>query len=81
MYYKSVGRNATLIIGITPDTSGLVPIPDQIRMKEFGDEIRRRFGNPVASAGGRESAVEIQLKEPAVMDQVTIMEILKRVKG
>lgn len=34
MYYKSVGRNATLIVGLTPDTCGLIPAGDALRLKE-----------------------------------------------
>lgn len=42
-YEKSVGRNATLIIGLTPDPSGLLPKGDVQRLKEMGNEIKRRF--------------------------------------
>lgn len=48
MYLKSVGRNSTLILGITPDTSGLVPAGDFKRLEEFGKEINRLFDNPIA---------------------------------
>ena len=37
MYTKSVGRNATLIMGLTPDTSGLIPTLDVQRLKEWGE--------------------------------------------
>jgi len=50
MYYKSVGRNSTLILGLTPDPNGLMPEPDVARLKEFGTEIHRRFAHPIASA-------------------------------
>ena len=40
MYYGSVGRNAKLIIGLTPDRDGLIPAPDAARCKEFGDWLR-----------------------------------------
>ena len=33
MYEKSVGRNATLIIGLTPDPDGLLPAGDEQRLK------------------------------------------------
>ena len=49
MYYGSVGRNSTLILGLTPDPNGLMPEPDVARVKELGDEIRRRFGKPIAT--------------------------------
>ncbi|WP_204987481.1 hypothetical protein [Sphingobacterium bovisgrunnientis] len=48
MYLKSVGRNSTLILGITPDTSGLIPAGDFKRLEEFGKEINRLFDNPIA---------------------------------
>lgn len=40
MYYKSVGRNSTLILGITPDTSGLIPDADYNRLRELGEFVR-----------------------------------------
>jgi len=49
MYTKSVGRNSTLILGLTPDPNGLMPAPDVARLKEFGAEIRRRFDKPIAT--------------------------------
>lgn len=74
MYYKSVGRNSTLILGITPDPSGLIPKPDVQRMKEFGDEIERRFGKPIkaASGGGNEIILILESEQP--INHVSIME-------
>jgi len=40
MYYKSVGTNSTLILGLTPDTSGLIPDSDRRRLIVFGTEIK-----------------------------------------
>ena len=48
-YEKSVGRNATLILGLTPDPTGLIPAGDAQRLKEMGDEINRRFSSPIAA--------------------------------
>ena len=44
MYHGSVGRNSTLILGVTPDDRGLLPDVDVARLKEFGEEIQRRLG-------------------------------------
>ena len=49
-YYQSVGRNANLVLGLTPDPSGLVPELDFKRCEEFGAEMRRRFARPAAPA-------------------------------
>lgn len=74
MYYKSVGLNSTLIFGGTPDRDGLVPEVDFRAYAEFGKEIRRRFGNPVAETKGRGNNVTLRLKRPARIDHVSIME-------
>lgn len=52
MYYKSVGRNATLILGLTPDPDGKMPEEDVQRLKEFGNEIKRRFKNSLGNSQG-----------------------------
>lgn len=45
MYEKSVGRNATLIVGLTPNPEGLISQQDVKRLQEWGQEINRRFKN------------------------------------
>ncbi len=77
MYYESVGRNCTLILGITPDRDGLVPDPDFRRIEEFGNEIRRRFGKALAKTKGKGDIVELTLRKPCVIDHVSIMEDIK----
>jgi arylsulfatase A-like enzyme/alpha-L-fucosidase len=53
MYYGSVGRNAKLIIGLTPDRDGLIPPGDAARCKEFGDWLQKTFGGePLATTAG-----------------------------
>lgn len=74
MYYKSVGRNATLILGAVPDDRGLIPDADSRRMAELGKEIRRRFGKPLAKTKGRGTTIELKLKRPAKINHVIIME-------
>lgn len=74
MYYKSVGRNSTLIFGGTPDRDGLIPEADFRSYAGFGKEIRRRFGKPLAETKGRGNAVSLRLRKPARIDHVSIME-------
>jgi alpha-L-fucosidase len=52
IYYRSVGRGAQLLLNVTPDRTGHVPAADAARLREFGDEVRRRFGAPVAEISG-----------------------------
>lgn len=77
MYYKSVGRNSTLIIGLTPDPNGLLPEPDVKRLKEWGDEIRRRFNKPIASASGAKNQIEIVFDKVTKVNHCIIQEDIK----
>jgi len=74
MYYKSVGRNSTLIIGVTPDSEGLLPEPDVQRLKEWGDEIKRRFSNPLAETSGRGKVLKLKLAKSTIVNQIVLME-------
>lgn len=47
-YYRSVGRGAVLLLNASPNTDGLIPEGDMKCYREFGDEIERRFGIPLA---------------------------------
>lgn len=74
MYYNSVGHNTTLILGVTPNPDGLIPDPDVHRLKEFGQEIRRRFSNPAASTSGTGKQVTLKLPEAQSVNQIVLME-------
>ncbi|MFA5814247.1 MAG: alpha-L-fucosidase [Bacteroidales bacterium] len=74
MYYKSVGRNSTLIMGLTPDSTGLLPEPDVKRLKEWGDEIKQRFSNPVATNSGKGKITELKLDKKRKISHVVIQE-------
>lgn len=74
MYYKSVGRNATLILGLTPDTTGLLPEADVQRLQEFGQEISRRFDTPVAQTAGKELRLDINLPKAQAVNQFVVQE-------
>ncbi len=66
MYYQSVGRNSTLIIGLTPDRAGLMPEADVARCREFGDWIGRTFGGkPLAETSGRGDMLTLPLPADA----------------
>lgn len=74
MYYKSVGHNSTLIIGLTPDPSGLLPEADVQRLKEWGKEINRRFGKPIASTSGENDVFELKLPKPTKVNHIILQE-------
>lgn len=74
MYLKSVGRNSTLILGITPDDRGRVPAPDSIRLSEFGQEIQRRFGTPLASTRGEKKKLTLPLDKSTRIHAIVLCE-------
>jgi alpha-L-fucosidase len=74
MYYNSVGHNTTLILGVTPNPDGLIPEADAKRLIEFGNEIERRFLNPVASTSGAGKTINMQFPEKQPVNKVVIME-------
>ena len=76
MYYKSVGYNATLILGLTPDTRGLLPDVDVKRIKEFGDEVKARFGTPIASTSTVGHKAKLKLNQPQTIKHIVVQEDL-----
>lgn len=59
IYEKSVGRNATLMIGLTPDPKGLIPEIDVNRLKEWGNEIHRRYSEPLPTINDEKNKLEL----------------------
>jgi len=51
IYYRSVGRGAQLLLNVPPDRTGHIAATDVRVARAFGDEVRRRFGTPVAETG------------------------------
>jgi alpha-L-fucosidase len=78
MYYNSVGHNTSLILGVTPGPDGLMPEADVKRLKEFGDEINRRFSNPLASISGTGETIYLELFRKQKVNQVVVMEDISK---
>lgn len=76
MYMGSVGNNSTLILGITPDNRGLIPETDVQRLKEFGEEITRRFGTPLATVQGANKRIYLKLPKESVINAISVSEDL-----
>ena len=74
MYYKSVGRNSTLIMGLTPNPEGLMDIGDVERLHEWGNEIQRRFANPLAVTSGSGKKIVLGLSGKQKVNHVIIQE-------
>ena len=43
-YDQTIGRGGQLVLGLAPDRRGLLPQVDVQRLEEFGEAIRRRYG-------------------------------------
>jgi alpha-L-fucosidase len=74
IYYQSVGYGGVLLLNSNPDTTGLIPQPDAARAAEFGAEIRRRFGKPLAETSATGPVVELDLGAPTTIDHIVLME-------
>ena len=77
MYEKSVGRNATLIVGLTPDPTGLIPTGDEQRLKEWGKEISRRFSTPLAQTAGQKKSLTLNFGKKQPVNYYIIQENIK----
>lgn len=77
MYEKSVGRNATLILGLTPDPDGLLPEGDVRRLEEWGAEIERRYGSPVAGTSGQGDTLLVEGSAPEPIGRCVISEDIR----
>jgi alpha-L-fucosidase len=74
IYYRSVGHGTQLLINIPADRRGLLPDADAARAREFGDEIRRRFGSCVAETRGSGESVTLELPSPTRIDHAILEE-------
>ena len=76
IYYQSAGRGAMLLLNSAPDTTGLIPAKDMELYRQFGNEIRRRFGKSIAETSGNGQTVELPLGKEEIIDHVILQEDL-----
>jgi alpha-L-fucosidase len=74
MYYRSVGHNTSLIVGLTPNAEGLLPQADAMRLKEWGAEIHRRFDQPLAETSGNGKKLKLKLGGRSKVNHVILQE-------
>ncbi len=74
-YYKSVGYGSVFLLNASPDTTGLIPKADMKRYREFGDEINRRFSNPLAEIKSQKGKnMMLKFDKPTRINHIIIME-------
>ena len=69
-----MGRGTQLLLNIPAGRRGLLPDADYARAREFGDEIRRRFGRSVAETHGSGESLTWSLPSPTRIDHVILQE-------
>ncbi len=74
LYYRSVGRGATFLLNSTPNTDGLIPEGDVALYKKFGEELERRFSDPLGQAKGGGLVHTTRFDTPTKINQFMIME-------
>ncbi len=82
VYNRSVGHGANLLINMTPDRRGLIPDAEVRRLTELGDDVRRRFGKPLAETTGEGRwcegmTLDLAWKQPASVVSVVLEEDLR----
>lgn len=77
MYEQSVGRNATLVLGLTPNPDGLLPEGDVRRLKELGEAVERRFSTPLASVSGRKKSLTLDLGKKQTVNCYMLQENIR----
>lgn len=74
IYYRSVGRGAQLLLNLPPNTTGMFDEKDTEMAAQFGAEIKRRFGKPLAEISGHGNEIMLKLKTPVRIDTVVMQE-------
>ncbi|GAA4008127.1 alpha-L-fucosidase [Streptomyces plumbiresistens] len=49
IYFRSVGRNSVLLLNVPPDTDGLLPAADVVRLREFRERVDRELPEDLAA--------------------------------
>jgi alpha-L-fucosidase len=76
-YYETIGRGAGLIVNLTPDKRGLIPEDLVAAAKEMGDEIKRRFSNPLALSNSNNPDQVLKFNKTRSIDHIVTMENLE----
>lgn len=77
IYYKSVGRGAVLLLNSSPDTSGLIPKSHVEVYQKFGDELTRRFSEPLVTGSGNGDTLELSFSDLTDVNHLVLQENLR----
>jgi len=74
IYYRSIGRGAQFLLNIPVNREGLLSQPDCRSATAFGQEINRRFAEPIAATQGKGSSFVLTFDRPTRIDTVILQE-------
>lgn len=78
-YYKSVGRNSTLLLNFPIDKDGLIHAEDSIRGTRFNEMIHNIFDNPIKGKQKLSEAVcDLTFKKPQAFNRLMVCEDLSQ---
>jgi alpha-L-fucosidase len=75
-YFRSVGQNSNLLIGMVIDDRGKFPEPDTEAFEEFGDTLKRMFRNLSAKTSGIGKQITLPLPSGSKPTIVSLAENL-----
>ncbi|MCC7495456.1 MAG: alpha-L-fucosidase [Fimbriimonadaceae bacterium] len=75
-YYRSVGRNCNLLLGMVIDDQGQVPAADVARCTDFGAAVQREFRHPLGTVSGTGDELLLELPAPQHVHCVALREDL-----
>lgn len=76
-YYKSVGRNTNMLVGMVVDTSGLIPKADSLVFDSLGQRLKHVFSAPLAVRNNiTQSITTFNNNSGKAVSQLMIMEDL-----
>ncbi|MFD2331033.1 alpha-L-fucosidase [Cohnella sp. GCM10020058] len=77
IYYRSVGHGCNLLLNVSPDDRGLLPEADVRRVRELGDEVRRRFAHPAGQTAGEGYELTLRLDRETALSHLVLMEDIR----
>jgi alpha-L-fucosidase len=76
-YYRSVGRNSNILLGLVINKDGLIPDEDVKVCEEFGKELTRRFGKSIKDSSGEGEEILLDLEKLTEFNHIILMEDIK----
>ncbi len=77
LYYKSVGRNTNMLIGLVVDEKGLIPDKDVQTIKELNILIKKQFKTKLGEVYGNELIYQIDTRGKPIFN-IQIMEDIEK---